>query len=35
MLEEDGGAEVVCHFCNVAYTVSAERLQQIIDALES
>jgi molecular chaperone Hsp33 len=32
MLAEDGGAEVVCHFCNVSYTVSSDRLQQLISA---
>lgn len=30
MLEEDGKAEVVCHFCNIAYQVDASRLEQII-----
>lgn len=32
MLKEDGQAEVVCHFCNVAYTVTGERLEQMIIA---
>ncbi len=30
MIEEDGGAEVVCHFCNIAYQVGADRLGQLI-----
>ena len=30
MLEEDGKAEVVCHFCNIAYQVGPERLEQMI-----
>ena len=32
MLHEDGQAEVICHFCNVPYLVSAERLEQMIVA---
>jgi len=32
MLKEDGQAEVICHFCNVGYTVSGERLEQMIVA---
>ena len=32
MLKEDGKAEVVCHFCNVAYTITGERLEQMIVA---
>lgn len=32
MLEEDGKAEVVCHFCNIAYQVGPERLEQMIVA---
>ncbi len=32
MLQEDGQAEVLCHFCNVAYTVPGERLEQMIIA---
>ncbi|MNP60326.1 33 kDa chaperonin [compost metagenome] len=31
LIEEDGKAEVVCHFCNEAYTFDKEELQQIID----
>ena len=30
MLKEDGQAEVVCHFCNIAYQVDADRLEQLI-----
>jgi molecular chaperone Hsp33 len=32
MLEEDGQAEVICHFCNVAFQVDAARLEQLIVA---
>jgi molecular chaperone Hsp33 len=32
MLEEDGQAEVVCHFCNVPYLISGERLSQMVVA---
>lgn len=32
MLEEDGKAEVICHFCNVSYQVTGERLQQMVVA---
>jgi molecular chaperone Hsp33 len=31
MIDEDDGAEVICHFCNVGYQVSAERLKRFID----
>ena len=30
ILEEDGKAEVVCHFCNIAYQVGPERLEQMV-----
>ena len=30
MLEEDGQAEVTCHFCNVPYVVSSSRLKVLI-----
>jgi molecular chaperone Hsp33 len=30
MLAEDGKAEVVCHFCNIPYQVSGERLADLI-----
>lgn len=30
MLEEDGQAEVTCHFCNVQYLVGSHRLQELI-----
>ena len=32
MLEEDGQAEVICHFCNIPYQVDAVRLEQLIIA---
>ncbi len=32
MLNEDGQAEVVCHFCNVPYTVTGQKLEQMIIA---
>ncbi len=31
MIEEDGQAEVVCHFCNEKYTFNKDDLQQILD----
>jgi molecular chaperone Hsp33 len=30
MLEEDGGAELICHFCNEAYRISAGELDQLL-----
>ena len=30
MLKEDGKAEVICHFCNIAYQVGPERLEQMV-----
>mgnify|MGYP003949411219 CR=1 FL=1 len=30
MLKEDGKAEVICHFCNIAYQVGADRLEQMV-----
>jgi len=32
ILEEDGKAEVICHFCNIAYQVGPERLEQMVVA---
>lgn len=32
MIDEDDGAEIICHFCNVSYQVSADRLAQFIAA---
>lgn len=32
MLEEDGHAEVICHFCNVAYQVTGAKLEQMVVA---
>jgi len=31
LIKEDGKAEVVCHFCNEAYSFNKEELQQILD----
>ncbi|MEI0736683.1 Hsp33 family molecular chaperone HslO [Paenibacillus sp. JTLBN-2024] len=31
LIKEDGHAEVVCHFCNEAYSFNKEELQQILD----
>ncbi|WP_136607581.1 Hsp33 family molecular chaperone HslO [Paenibacillus dokdonensis] len=31
LIEEDGKAEVVCHFCNEAYTFEKDELQQILE----
>ena len=33
MLEEDGGAELTCHFCNTRYQIAAEELQALIEEL--
>ena len=30
MLQEDGRAEVICHFCNIAYEVTGATLEQMI-----
>lgn len=34
ILAEQGGAEVACHFCNLAYTVDADGIQGLIDLHE-
>ena len=31
MIEQDGGAELVCHFCNKKYVLSKDELQKIFD----
>lgn len=33
MIEEDGKAEVVCHFCNETYAFDREQLQSLIDQM--
>jgi molecular chaperone Hsp33 len=30
ILKEDGKAEVICHFCNIAYQIGPERLEQMV-----
>jgi molecular chaperone Hsp33 len=30
MLEKDNGAELICHFCNEAYQISAEELVKLV-----
>ncbi|MUT67670.1 Hsp33 family molecular chaperone HslO [Paenibacillus sp. NEAU-GSW1] len=31
IIEEDGEAEIVCHFCNEAYTFDREQLEQLLE----
>ncbi|MGO4374371.1 Hsp33 family molecular chaperone HslO [Paenibacillus sp. 2TAB19] len=31
IIEEDGKAEVVCHFCNEAYTFERDKLEELLD----
>lgn len=33
IIEEDGQAEVVCHFCNTNYTFNKEELEEILNSL--
>lgn len=35
MMEEDGGAELVCHFCNEKHYFNKEELKKLIDEIES
>ena len=35
MLEEDGGAELTCHFCNTKYQITAQELEALIEELPS
>ena len=34
MIEEDGKAELVCHFCNKKYEFSKEELEDILEKNE-
>jgi redox-regulated HSP33 family molecular chaperone len=33
MLAKDNGAELICHFCNSAYKVTAEELSDLLEAV--
>ncbi|MEG1559883.1 MAG: Hsp33 family molecular chaperone HslO [Clostridia bacterium] len=35
MIEEDGGAEIKCHFCNKTYNFTADELKKLLEEAES
>jgi molecular chaperone Hsp33 len=35
MIEEDGKAEVSCHFCNERYTFDREQLKSVLERAKS
>jgi molecular chaperone Hsp33 len=35
LIEEEGQAEVVCHFCNEAYQFNKDELQNLLDQAKS
>ncbi len=34
MIDEDGGAETRCHFCNEEYHLTAEELEELLSAIK-